>query len=158
MKLAIEGLCWLASVAAAVTTVMASVAPRMNESEAPTAREERRALTVIDADTLEDANEIVVRQNLFRPSRSPSDVEFGAPEPTADAAPAPARPRLVLSGIVGGPPWAALIDGLPGKEGTTLVQLGDTLSGLRVQSVTARGVVVIGMDTTWTLTIDRESH
>jgi hypothetical protein len=67
----------------------------------------------------------------------------------------PPKPRLVLRGILGGPPWDALIEGIPGREGSAVVRTGDKLAGLLIRSVRRDTVVVRGADTTWKLTMGR---
>jgi hypothetical protein len=74
---------------------------------------------------------------------------------TAPALPRPPKPALVLRGVLGGPPWTAVVEGIPGQSGTTVVRPGDVLSGLTIRSVQRAVVVVRGMDTTWTLTLTR---
>jgi hypothetical protein len=64
-----------------------------------------------------------------------------------------ARPTLILTGIVGGPPWTAIIDGLPGQTAGTLAREGSTFDKLVVRTVTPASVVVQGPDTTWRLTL-----
>ena len=102
------------------------------------------------------ASEAIVARDAFRFERRPSGVAYspaleGAPPPP----PRPPRPALAVTGIVGGPPWEALMEGIPGREGSMLVRRGDTLSGLRVGSITRDTVRITGMDTTWTLTVRR---
>jgi hypothetical protein len=74
----------------------------------------------------------------------------GAPPPP----PPPQRPPLAVSGIVG-PPWVALLDGVPGRDAPVLVRAGDRVGELRVTQVRRDGVVVVGMDTTWWLSLKR---
>lgn len=102
------------------------------------------------------ASEVLVARDPFRLERKPSGVAYsptleGAPPPP----PRPPRPALAVAGIVGGPPWEALVEGIPGREGSTLVRRGDTVSGLRIRSITKDSVRITGMDTTWTLTVRR---
>jgi hypothetical protein len=106
--------------------------------------------------TLVAASEALVTRDPFRLERKPSGVAYtpaaeGAPPPVAP----PARPALAVVGIVGGPPWEALLDGVPGRQGSALVRRGDTLSGLRIRSITKDTVKVTGMDTTWILSVRR---
>jgi hypothetical protein len=61
----------------------------------------------------------------------------------------------VLRGIVGGPPWDAMIDGIPGRQGSVLVRRGDTLGGLTVSAINRDTVTIHGSDTTWRLFIKR---
>jgi hypothetical protein len=109
------------------------------------------------ADSL--AGERALDLDPFRIARHPSPVEYlsdadGMPPP-APPAPKPPKPLLAISGIVGGPPWAALIEGVPGREGTIVVRQGDTLGGLTVRRVGRDTVTVLGMDTTWKLAVRR---
>ena len=108
------------------------------------------------SDALVAASEVLVARDPFRIERKPSGVAYsptleGAPPPP----PRPPLPALAVAGIVGGPPWEALLEGIPGREGTALVRRGDTLSGLRVRSITKDSVRITGMDTTWSLTVRR---
>jgi hypothetical protein len=90
----------------------------------------------------------------FRVDRRPTDVRYN-PWATIAAAPPPARPPrppLAVGGIVGGPPWNALVLGIPGREGGALLSVGDTLAGIRVLRITRDTVYLAGLDTTWALT------
>lgn len=106
--------------------------------------------------TLELAAKSVTRSDPFRLERRPSSVAFGREmegESAAPPQPTPPKPELSLVGIVGGPPWVALIDGIPGRSGSVLVHAGDTLAGLRVRTLGPKGVTITGVDTTWKLTL-----
>ncbi len=69
----------------------------------------------------------------------------------------PPRPVLVLKGIVGGPPWQAIVSGLPGQPGETVVTSGARFETLVVQSIARDLVVIQAPDTAWRLTIKRET-
>ena len=91
----------------------------------------------------------------FRVDRRPTDVRYNPWEPAGPVAPPPARaprPALSIGGIVGGPPWNALVQGIPGREGGALLSVGDTISGIRVVRITRDTVYLSGLDTTWALT------
>lgn len=113
----------------------------------------------ISSDSLTTLVDRIVDADMFRLARRPSSVAFGA---TGDGAPAPApappKPPLALSGVIGGPPWTGLLDGVPGHDHSVLVRPGDTLAGLRVRSVTKNRVVIGGLDTTWQLTVRDPWH
>jgi len=104
------------------------------------------------------ASDRVAKTDPFRLDRRPTDVPFGT-QAAASTPPAPgpnaAGPNLSLSGIVGGPPWVALLDGIPGHEGSALMRVGDTLGGIKVRAVTATTATISGFDTTWKLTVKR---
>jgi len=110
------------------------------------------------ADSLDLAASAVTSSDPFRLERRPSSIAYGAqPEgaPAAPAPPKPPKPPLALAGIVGGPPWVALLDGVPGRNGSVVVHAGDTLAGLRIRALGPRSVTITGLDTTWKLTLKR---
>jgi hypothetical protein len=106
---------------------------------------------------LAGAARTVVERNPFRLDRRPATVAFGAmagmTEMEAYADPEPEHPAPVVRGIVGGPPWEALLEGIPGRDGSLLVRPGDVLGELRVRSISRDTVVVQGTDITWKLTL-----
>ena len=110
-------------------------------------------------DSIALAGAVLVRGNPFRFDRKPSAVPYqpeleGAPPPPP-AAPKPPKPVLVLRGIVGGPPWDAMVEGIPDRQGPVLVRRGDTLGGLTIRAIRRDTVIIQGADTTWRLTIKR---
>lgn len=113
----------------------------------------------ISADSLTALADRIVDADMFRLARRPSSVAFGA---TGDGGPAPVpappKPPLALSGMIGGPPWTGLLDGVPGHDQSVLVRAGDTLAGLHVRSVTKNRVVIVGLDTTWQLRVRDTWH
>ena len=109
-----------------------------------------------DGDSLEADAAYTVEHDPFRLERRPSDVPYvpgieSAPPPP----PEPPKPVLVLTGIMGGPPWQGVLEGLPGTGGSTVVREGQLVGELRVVRVTREEVVVEGADTTWTLRVRR---
>lgn len=123
-------------------------APPALATTAPAAR--------LSPDSLAAAAERVAKTDPFRMERTPARVAYTPKLENAPAVPpipAPPRPPLAVAGIIGGPPWAALLDGVPGRSGSVVVHAGDTLGGLRVRVVRAALVIVSGADTTWRLTL-----
>jgi hypothetical protein len=107
-----------------------------------------------DGELLADAAERAADRNLFRDDRGRTEVAE-SPEPVTPSKPAIAIPALTLRGIVGGPPWNAIIDGLPGRPSGTVVRDGESVAGFSFH-VTARDAVLIrGADTSWILTFRR---
>lgn len=107
----------------------------------------------ITADSLADAEDAIVTNDPFRLSNSPSAIRY---EPATDgsgllAPPQQPRPMLVLKAIVGGPPWQAVIDGIPGQPAGTVAQTGAKFDRLTIRAVTRDSVIVQGMDTSWVL-------
>lgn len=93
----------------------------------------------------------------FRIERKPADLRYNPWEPVAASTPAPAAPHPVLAlvGLVGGPPWNALLEGVPGRETGMLLQLGDSAAGIRFVALRGDTVVLAGFDTTWSLSARR---
>lgn len=109
----------------------------------------------IEGDALAQAAIELAERNPFRLSNQPSRVRHGE-DPVAVASVAERyRPHLHLSAIVGGPPWTALLAGVPGTSGVTLIRAGDTVDSVHVESIVTGRVVLRGPDTTWVLTIER---
>jgi len=104
--------------------------------------------------TEEDRMDVILDGDLF--SRDRQAVDSAPPPPPVIARPpAPPKPRLVLQGLIGGPPWDAIVQGIPGHEGSYVVRAGDSVSGLKIRSVKRDGATIRGMDTTWILTLRR---
>ena len=71
--------------------------------------------------------------------------------------PVPPKPPIALSGIIG-PPWVAVLEGVPGHDASWLAKVGDTVSrapfaitGLR--RITRDAVMLGTADTMWNLTV-----
>ena len=75
-------------------------------------------------------------------------IDMGSAVPTA-----PPRPTLSLSGIVWSTEPTAVIDGFPGVGGPRVVRQGDVVSDLKVKRIERSRVIVVGLDTTWHLTV-----
>ena len=109
------------------------------------------------ADSLANGASYIVENDPFRTSRQPPSIPYSpsleglAPVPVARAP----RPNFLLRGIVGGPPWSAIVEGVPGRNGAALLRKGDSLGDLVVRLVTRDTVVIKGADTTWRLTVRR---
>jgi hypothetical protein len=130
--------------------------------EQPLAIESSRR--VADADSLEqqlsDAEDLIVTNDPFRLANAPASMRY---DPNTDGvavagrvvAPPPPRPVMTLKAIVGGPPWQAVVDGLPGQPPGTVVRSGATFDKLVARAVTRDSVVIQGPDTTWVLSFRR---
>lgn len=111
-------------------------------------------------DGLASAEESIVSNDPFRLANIPASARYDPNEELAASAsgvaqPAPLRPTMTLKAIVGGPPWQAVVDGLPGQPANTLVRSGSTYDKLVARSVTRDSVVIQGPDTTWVLSFRR---
>jgi hypothetical protein len=107
------------------------------------------------ANSLREAVDVVVDRNVFRAEGAPSEEQSAPPAMPVIGVPPPPKPQLVLRGILGGPPWNALVEGVPGRDGVVVLRSGEHSAGLTVRTIRNDTVVVAGFDTTWTLTIRR---
>ena len=116
---------------------------------------------ITNSDSLAEAEALLVENDMFRLANRPASVPFTlTPLPEAHdsrRAPPPVEPRpnLVVRAIVGGPPWLAVVDGVPNQTKSLTVRAGDTFGKLVIQSVGRDTVVVQMSDSTWKLTISR---
>lgn len=96
---------------------------------------------------------VIVAADAFRMDRRPLARAYEVARVGAPAAPVPLRPTLTLVGLVAGDQGTAVIDGLPGIEGSRVMRLGEVVAGFRLARIEGNRAVVIGMDTTWVLTV-----
>ena len=96
--------------------------------------------------------------DAFRLSNRPASVTFEStlipitgPQHTTRAP--VLRPALAVRAIVGGPPWSAVMDGIPGQPPNTVVTAGSVFDSIRIVSISADSVIVEGFDTTWHLAL-----
>lgn len=156
----LERCAWAIAVAGAIAAAHSWYAiSRPGVAPAPAIWPVSETVRPIAADSLAVLASRIVGSDLFRLDRKPADVAYGAtPDSIANRAAALAaaapRPPLVLVGIVG-PPWKALVDGVPGHDGSMVLQAGQGVAGLRVRDVTATVATISANDTTWHLTVKR---
>jgi hypothetical protein len=108
-------------------------------------------VSMYDRTTLVRAGDSVIVNDAFRTERRPARIAFGMPPVAAVEPTRSPRPQLTLGGIIGGPPWRAVVNGIPNHDGGAVVSPGDTIGGLRIRSIRRDVVVVQGQDTIWTL-------
>jgi len=157
----VEMLLWIAALAAVVESAAVSRrALRGRTAAAATVWPAPSLNAPPTADSLAVLTSHIVDGDAFRLDRKPAAVQYRVAGDTAisvaPVAPPPPKPALALVGIIGGPPWAALVNGIPAHDGTMLVRARDTLGGLRITSVSDDGVTITGLDTVWHLTTKRD--
>jgi hypothetical protein len=109
---------------------------------------------------LATAEDLTVTNDPFRLANTPAAVRFdpndemGAVGPIVTLAPR-IRPNMTLKAVIGGPPWQAIVDGIPGQAQGTLVRPGSVFDKLVARAVTRDSVVIQGPDTTWVLAFGR---
>ena len=120
-----------------------------------------RSVTLVNEDSVADAARTVVESDPFRLSNAPASVAYSPTQegggPGASAAPTVIRirPTLSLKGIIGGPPWQAIVDGIPGQPLGAIVRPGMAFDKLVIRSISRDTVLVQGPDTSWKLTLGR---
>lgn len=63
----------------------------------------------------------------------------------------PPRPPFILLGILGGPPWSAVVSGIPNTMGPVLLRMGDTVGGYSIARVSRDTLVLKNGTATHTL-------
>lgn len=106
-------------------------------------------------DTVDLLPDGIIARDPFRIARVPASVPFGYSPPASSEQASRPHPAITLRGIVGGPPWQAILDGLPGQAAGTVVGQGFSTDSLLVKRITRDSVVIVGPDTTWILLIGR---
>jgi hypothetical protein len=107
-------------------------------------------------DTLRVLRRTIVSRDLFRSTGTTETSAFGA----AAASPLPrntwagVRPTLTLKATAG-PPWQAIIDGLPGQTSAAVVRAGSVFDRLTIKSVSRDTVFVQSPDGTWVLSLSK---
>lgn len=155
----IEQAAWVLTALAVVAAVRTwRGITRPAEAAAPAIWPVSRPATLPTPDSVSILVGRIVSDDAFRLDRKPADVAYGATTDSgaahAGVPPAAPRPPLVLVGIVG-PPWRALVDGIPGHDASSVVRAGQTVDGLAVRAITSTTATITGMDTTWHLTVKR---
>jgi hypothetical protein len=100
---------------------------------------------------------LVTSRNPFRLTRRPALVSFD-PERAEGAQPLPpattaAPATLVLVGTVIGAEAAALLEGVPGAEGTRILRVGERVGVFIVRAIHRDRIEIAGPDSTWTLRV-----
>jgi hypothetical protein len=93
----------------------------------------------------------IVEGNVFRRDRSPAEPMAQSLLPIPK--PVLQRPHLELRGLMGGPPWEVLLEGMPGHQSSVLMRVGQSIGGIKLTAVTTGTVVLRGADTVWHLTL-----
>ena len=147
---------WSTAIALGAVATLGARTPRDSGSATPSAAHRRATPGAASSADVDRAATSLIETDPFRPARRPSPIAY---RPELEGAPPPPprvpRPALGISGIIGGPPWSAVLEGVPGRDAGAVVRAGDTLGGLKVRAVKRDTVVITGMDTTWRLIVRR---
>lgn len=100
-----------------------------------------------------DSVATIASRDPFRVGHRPVIPAYDPLRLAEQLAPPPPRPALILAGVIDGAEPSAVIEGLPGVEGSRVMRVGDVVSGLQVRRISGGRVVIAGMDTTWVLEV-----
>ena len=147
------------------TVSVATVAGAMRELRSPASNVTPVALSapsvsvdMVPPDEAEFAHaaELITASDPFRVQRRPAAVRFLVDTVATPAqSPSITPTTLALAGIIGGPPWEALVEGLPNRDGATLVKRGDVFGSIKIVRVTRDSVVIVMPDSLRTLGLKR---
>jgi hypothetical protein len=114
-----------------------------------------------DPGSLDSAADAIVSNDPFRLANTAASVRYSATAPAPVGFPSSVgrftAPAMTLRATAGGPPWQALIEGIPGQPRPTLVRAGAVFEKLLIRAITRDSVVIRGADSTWTLGFPRSS-
>lgn len=154
---AILALAVLAALGAAIRIVRSDDAVIANASSIAVVSSD---VPTVDDDSLGEAAANAAANDPFRLVNRPSSVRYDARNENGAVGQTPVfvapRPQLLLKAIVGGPPWQAIVDGIPGQPPGTIVRSGNAFDKLTVRNVGRDTVVIQTPDTTWKLTLTRD--
>ena len=145
---------WPLAFSGLVATGWAALRPIAIAPQAPAATQRAAqgngGSTFYRADSLAEA---VAGSNPFSPLRRAPSVPYDPARGDAPPVSVPAKPTLVLRGLVWGRYPAAILEGLPGLDGPHVLRIGDTLSGLTLTRIDSVHAIIAGIDTVWTLRV-----
>jgi len=143
---------WLlaaSGVLSVVGSAAGSLTSRVSDAQGVRTLAQPKPITAYQTESLAS---VAVGRDLFRADRRPAP-SYDPGRASAPPSPPEAKPTLVLSGIVWGDPPLAILEGIPGREAPQVLRTGDFIAGLTVRRIEPRRVLVVGRDTTWTLTV-----
>jgi hypothetical protein len=150
----LDRLLWMAALGATMLTigqtVLGSKASRRSSNPLPA----MRAVLMYNPGVIMETADSVASTDPFRLDRHPSSRPPLGPATTLPSA-VSAPLHLTLTGISGGPPWHAIVSGIPGHDGGVVVNTGDTLGGVRIGAIKRDTVIVQMGDSTLTFTLRR---
>jgi hypothetical protein len=137
-------------------SAVARVVPALSSMDAPERRPVSDASLVVPLDraALTLVTDSAVARAPFRFGTGRALLRFGEtpPEPRpVDAG--ILYPDVRVSAIVGGPPWQAVLQGVPGFPTDVVVRRGDRLVDLSIGAITGTSVRLVSPDTSWLATL-----
>ena len=148
----IRGAMGIAAIAALVSVVMGMRMPTIVAAMSVESKSESAAPQDNPTDPAGELMKLADKVAPFRATGEVPSIRFGeAPPPPTP--PPPPKPALSLSGILWGKEPAAILEGIPGREGQVVLRQGHGDGVLRVTRIDTASVVITGLDTTWVLRV-----
>jgi hypothetical protein len=148
----LERLLWVIAVGAAAMTAGQVLFGSQNSALSASPLPSMSGVLMFDPGRLREAADSVASSDPFRLDRHPSAPPVEQP---AIVASAPPPLHLELSGVIGGPPWRAIVSGIPGREVGVVVRAGDTLGGIRIRNIRRDTVIIQAGESTMKFTLKR---
>lgn len=151
----LERVLWTIAGTAGVATVVLMVLNSRASSPGETPLPSMKGVQMYDAAQLLEAADHLSSTDSASLDREDSGLIPDAPmmAPRSEQVTPPFQ--LQLSGVSGGPPWRAIVSGIPGRDGGVVVSAGDTLGGIKVRAIKRDTLIVQTSDSTMTLTLRR---
>jgi hypothetical protein len=150
----LERLLWTITLTAAVMTIGQLLFRSRPSLFGATPLPSMTGVRMYDAAQLKEAADTVAATNPFRLDRRPASPVPDAP-PMASPTPQLPQLQLELNGVGGGPPWYAIVSGIPGRDGGVVVRAGDTLGGISIRSIKRDTLIVQTRESTMTFILKR---
>lgn len=151
-----RGALWCVLMAGGGAGMWALLVPLVTAESAAPARSTGADVKPTPAFVSDSLVERAIRRPMFRSGRRPATVGFDparGSSPDASVGPPIPKPALLVSGIVWGHEPAAVVEGMPGVEGATVMRQGERMAGIRVVLIERERVLLRGLDTTWNLPV-----
>jgi hypothetical protein len=150
----LDRLLWIAALCAAMVTIgqvlVGSKPSHLGDKPLPA----MRAVLMYNPGQIMEAADSVALTDPFRLDRHPSQATL-APATTISPSAVSEPLHLALTGVSGGPPWHAIVSGIPGHDAGMVVNAGDTVGGIKVRAIRRDTVIVQTRDSTLTFTLIR---
>ena len=114
-----------------------------------------RGVLMYDPDQMRQAADSVASTDPFRLDRHPLRQTLATPAAASPSDAMISALHLELNGVSGGPPWRAIISGIPGHDGAVVVNAGDTVGGIKFRTIRRDTVIAQTKDSTITFTLKR---
>jgi hypothetical protein len=107
---------------------------------------------------LDSAVARVMRRNVFETPLPAPELGDEQQKPVAIPAPLPISDPGIAVRAIAGPPWVAVLSGLPGQSSQRVVIAGDTSGVYRIRSITSDSVTIQSPDSLIRVSLNGPEH